>query len=224
MTVAWSYSRLNKYRQCPLKSYWMDYAPKQAKVVEPPNPIFEKGKEWHTYMENAIKRGDQLPEFLQQTKPLVDAIRSFPEVYVEQQLAFTEDLKETSWFGKDVWCRVIWDVAALNHDRSAMIVGDHKTGKPRPDSDQLELFAASAFRRFPSVQEVRTQYYFLEHKKYSSQVFHRKSEDHIWQKFGEEASLIATSKETGDWPARPGKHCDWCHVPKSKCAYSQVED
>ena len=42
--LAWSYSRLNKFRQCQLKSWWMDFAPKHMKVKEPPNPIFDKGK------------------------------------------------------------------------------------------------------------------------------------------------------------------------------------
>lgn len=542
MSVAWSYSRLNKFRQCQLKSFWMDYAPKAVKVTEPPNPIFEKGQQWHKHMEHAISRGVPLPDFLSHLEPVVEAFRSAPEIHVEKQLAFTEELNQTSWFGKDVWCRVIWDAACrdgkvahmadwkglaldtplptptgwatmgevqegdvlfdsqgqpcsvvgkseVHHrpcfkitfdDTSSVVCDDehlwmvngevmsttkikealhskhqrfhkvlvaeplvcqeapdlpidpyvlgcwlgdgkhtsgeickpdaefwtnieargydigadiggkdhcrastvyglrtqlretgllrnkhipdcfkrasydqrvlllqglmdsdgsvnsvrqqcifsstdkrlsddvfellcslgqrplqstvlakgfgleveaypisfkpqkglipfalgrkgdrvkdwnkghswrrlikyidpvetvptqciavdspdhtylctkhmiptHNTGKPRPDSDQLELFAASVFQAFPDVEEVHTYFVFLEHRKYTHDVFYRSAAKHIWQKFGEAAEQIVLAKETGNWEPCPGHHCKWCPVPKSKCQHSRVE-
>jgi len=233
MTIAWSYSRLNKFRQCPLKSFWMDYAPKAVKVVEPPNPIFEKGTRMHKAMEQAIKNGTPLPEALdvgrgetidmRHMQPWVDQLRRFPHLLVEKQLAFTEDLKETSWFAKDVWVRVIWDVAALVEDMTLGVMGDHKSGKPRPDSDQLDLFAASMLRKFPKLEVVDTQLYFMEHRKHTNHRVHRSAEPHIWQRFGEEVEKIVIAKDTGNWEPCPGFHCKWCPVPKSKCSHSQVE-
>lgn len=237
MTIAWSYSRLNKFRQCQLKSFWMDYAPKAVKVTEPPNPIFEKGQRMHTAMEKALKQGIPLPADLKvpgknggeeivdltHLQNWVDTIRKLPHVYSEQQLAFTEDLKETSWFAKDVWVRVIWDVAALISDKTHGLIGDFKSGKPRADSDQLELFAASMFRKFPELEVVDSQFYFLEHRKHTNHRVHRSAEPHIWQKFGEEAERINIAQETGNWEPCPGHHCKWCPVPKSKCGHSQVE-
>jgi hypothetical protein len=235
MTIAWSYSRLNKFRQCQLKSFWMDYAPKAMKVVEPPSPIFEKGQRMHKAMENALKRGAPLPSDLKvpngtgkeesvnltALEPIVAAIRNSDQMWVERQLAFTEDLRDTSWFAKDVWCRVIWDAAGKEGNKINMV--DWKSGKPRPDSDQLELFAASVFQANPDTEEVHTFFVFLEHAKYTHDVFYRSSLAHIWQKFGEEAERIELAQETGNWEPCPGYHCKWCPVPKSKCSHSQVE-
>lgn len=232
--LAWSFSRINKFRQCQLKSFWMDYAPKAMKVKEPPNPIFEKGKIVHKEMELAAHRNRPLTDSLKLPdggkpmdmtphQPVLDALTAFPTVLVEQQVAFTEDLQETSWFGKDVWCRVIWDIVAINDDNTVAICGDYKTGKPRPDSDQLDLFAASLMTKYPSLEKVKSQYYFLEHRKFTDHVVYRSAVPHIWQKFGEEAEQIVIARDTGNWEPNPGFACNYCPVPKSKCQFSQVE-
>jgi hypothetical protein len=190
------------------------------KVKEPPNPIFEKGKKWHKDMENAVLGRCALPPHLRALQPVVEIIKDMPEKFIEKQFAFTEDLKLTSWFGSDVWVRVIWDVGAK--DGNVLHIVDWKTGKPRPDEDQLELFAASGFTLFPDVTEIHTYFIFLEHNKYTHDVFHKNVEGHIWQKFGEEAELINIAQETGNWEPKPGFHCKYCPVPPSKCSHSEL--
>lgn len=221
MTVATSYSRIKKFRQCQMKSWWMDYAPKHMKVKEPPNEIFEKGKQWHTNMERAILGQNGLPPQQESLQRIVEALKRMPEKYVEKQMAFREDLTQTSWFGDDVWMRVIWDFGGK--DGNILHLIDWKTGRPRPDDDQLELFAASGFRMFPDVDEVHTYFVFMEHNRYTHDTFYRSAETHIWQKFGEEAEQIKLAMETGNWEPNPGNHCRYCPVPKSKCQYSQVD-
>lgn len=120
--IAWSWSRLNRYRKCQLQSFWMDYAPKAEKVIEPPNPVFEKGKKMHKSMEDALNRGTPLPAGmpvpggqvvdLSHLEGVVSSLRNAERLWVENQLAFDKNLRPTSWFGKDAWCRVIWDAAA----------------------------------------------------------------------------------------------------------------
>lgn len=224
MSYAWSFSRLNKYRQCPLKSYWMDYAPKDQRVKEPPNPIFEKGNDMHKAMELAVKKDRELPVHLMHTRPIVDAIRRAPVQMVEEKMAFTQELKPVTFFDQNCWVRVIHDILVLNADQTHAVCIDWKSGKPRPESDQLELFAGSVFTKYPSVETVDTYYGFLEHKKFARMTYHKKMEDHIWQKFGEEAYQIEHAYKTGDWQPCPGKQCEWCPVPKSKCRYSKVDE
>jgi hypothetical protein len=186
----------------------------------------------HSKMEFAIKNNEPLPAGmpvpggqvvdLSHLTGLTQAIRSSQRVWVEEQLAFDINLRPTSWFGKDVWCRVIWDAAAKNGP--VLNLFDWKSGKPKTEPEQLELFAASAFTLIPDLEEVHTHYVFMEHRKYTKDVFYRSSADHIWQKFGEEAELIAISNETGNWEPNPSDfRCRYCPVPKSKCQYSQVE-
>lgn len=230
--IAWSWSRLNRYRKCQLQSFWMDYAPKAEKVVEPPNPIFEKGKIMHSSMESALKKGTPLPAGmpvpggqivdLSHLEGVVSSLRNSERLWVENQLAFDKNLRPTSWFGKDAWCRVIWDAAGKNSNKINMI--DWKSGRPKAEPEQLELFAASVLTALPEIEEVHTHYVFLEHKKYTHDVFYKSAANHIWQKFGEEAERIQISYETGHWEPDPGDFkCRYCPVPKSKCQYSQVE-
>jgi len=229
--IAWSWSRLDRYRKCPLQSFWMDYADKADKVQQPPNPVFEKGKKMHKAMEDALNRGLPLPAAmpvpggqtvrLDHLQPVVGSMSASERLWVENQLAFTKDLRPTSWFGKDAWVRVIWDAACKNGTK--VNVCDWKSGAPKAALEQLELFAASVFTALPDVEEVRTHLVFLEHRKYTHDVFYKSSEKHIWQKFGEEAEQIQISMETGNWEPNPGFACKYCPVPKSKCQYSQVE-
>ena len=230
--LAWSYSRIERFRKCQLQSFWMDYAPKEDKVKQPPKDIFEKGKKMHKCMEDSLTRGTPLPSALpvpggqvvklDHLQPVVDTLRSYDKIWAEHQMAFTKDLKPTGWFDDDVWCRVIWDAAGRRGPRIDLC--DFKSGRPWPATDQLELFAASAFRMFPDVEEVHTYFIYMEHKKFTHETFYRSSEHHIWQKFGEQAEQIVIADETGNWEPNPSDfNCKWCPVPKSKCQYSQVE-
>lgn len=230
--IAWSWSRLSRYRKCQMQSFWMDYAPKADKVVQPPSPVLDKGKKMHAAMEDALRKGVPLPPMLpvpggqvvdlSHLEPIVEGLRRSERMWVEHQLAFDKSLRPTSWCGEDAWCRVIWDAAGKNDNKINML--DWKSGKPKADPEQLELFAASVMTAVPEVDEVHTHLVFLEHKKYTHDVFYRSAVDHIWQKFGEEAEQIQISYETGNWEPNPSDfNCKWCPVPKSKCQYSQVE-
>lgn len=230
--LAWSFSRIERFRKCQMQSFWMDYAPKHMKVKMPSSPIFDKGNQMHKCMEQSLRQGHPLPAELpvatgdvvdlSSLRPIVGCLQGYEQLWVEEQMAFTKDLRPTGWYDDDVWVRVIWDAAGRRGTRVDMC--DWKSGKPRPGSDQLQLFAASVFTRLPDVEEVHTYFVYMEHRKYTHDVFYRSSVDHIWQKFGEEAEQIVLADETGNWEPNPSDfNCKWCPVPKSKCQFSRVE-
>jgi CRISPR/Cas system-associated exonuclease Cas4 (RecB family) len=202
----------------------MDYAPYKQRIKEPPNPIFEKGNRMHKEMEEGIRDGKELSSEVANMKPLVEAIRRQPIVQVEQKQALSEDRKPLpDFFDKQTWVRVIWDVMAFDQSQVVGFIGDFKSGRVRPDSDQLQLFAAAAFDTIPTLERVTSSFIFMEHNKFTQETYERKQAPHIWQKFGEEVHEIEHSMETGEWTPRPGHHCKYCPVPKSHCPHSHKE-
>ena len=55
---------------------------------------------------------------------------------------------------EDVWVRGVIDIGVIGSDTAYLL--DWKTGKHRPDSDQLKLFAALAFAIYPWISNVVT--------------------------------------------------------------------
>lgn len=227
LVQAWSYSRLNKHRTCPLQSYWLNYAPKGQRIKTPPNPAMVRGKFGHSYCENSINKimaGIEPPEhhdFGHIVPVLRDLVKVHgQQIHLEQQLAFRQDLTETTWYGKDVWVRVIMDYLGINGSHADMI--DWKTGKPRPD-DQLELFAGAVFVKYPQIQTVTAYYVFLDHKTTIEKSYNR--DIHflsIWDKFREEVdATIQTAFDEGTWEATPNNLCGWCSVPKTHCHHAK---
>ena len=158
MITAWSFSRWQTYQNCPFKAKckFID------KIPEPPAPAMERGSTIHKLAENFVdgslkKLPPELKLFDKEFKALKKA-----KAKVEESWAFTRNWAETSWFGRDAWCRIKMDVYDIK--KKTLIVIDHKTGKPKPDhADQLSLYALGGLLKFPEVEEVTPELWYLDH-------------------------------------------------------------
>lgn len=191
--LAWSYSRLNVFEQCP-KRFNLQYVLKVFPKFDDSAYHLQRGKLMHAALERYLKTGDLrvldpetnpalkypkepgLPptsvlkcplEFL---LPVLDSFRRSYCLSVEGEKAFDAQLNEVSWFdsgnrnrGK-VWVRVILDVLALSSVvGDVLIIADWKSGKIYDTKDQLRLFAAAGMLLFPHVEKVVTGYVWLDH-------------------------------------------------------------
>ena len=224
--IPWSFSRLNDFETCP-KSFHEKHILKSVKF-DNTSPHLIKGRDIHEKMERAVKQvietgGGGFPKEIHSTVPFIQNMVRFardtsdePLFLTEQQRAMRENLSETSWFGKDVWVRVIWDWLIIADDKAIVI--DWKTGKPWPDQGQLKLFAGAAMAAYPQVESVRTAYVYTEHKKVTRESYEREEYNQIWDEFGERSELIQLANESGNWPAKPSTMgCRWCKV---KCEHA----
>lgn len=223
---AWSFSRWNTYRQCPLKAK-LTYV---DKLPTPPSPAMDRGnvihKESEDYINGKLKKLPvSLETFDEEFKDLRNLYKK-GDVYVELQLNFDSEwnIIEDKW-SPDIWCRVKVDIVVLEDD-GVIRVTDVKTGKVKSDGymEQLDLYALAIFLGFDDVTTIITDLWFVDHGvikpdendiiSYShNQIPELKS---AWNK--RVKKMLADRR----FMPTPNQFCDWCPFNKTKggqCKY-----
>jgi len=213
----WSYSALTSYETCP-KRYQLTRVTKQ--VVEAQTEATRWGNEVHKALELFAKGQKPLPETMADYGRYVRKIQKIEgKRVIEERVALTKDFRKTTWMAKDVWVRGIIDIGVVGSDKAYLL--DWKTGKHRPDNDQLKLFAALAFAMYPWVVKVVTGFIWLKPKKFDKEVFTREQLPDIWSEFLPRLSRLAHSYDSDKWLPKPSGLCkNWCPVRRSLCEFS----
>lgn len=208
--MTWSHSALTAFETCPRKYYHIKVA---KDTQDPPGEAALWGQTVHKHLEERAKNGVPLPESLQYCEPIVNQIISRDgKRIVEEQIALTRNLTPTGWFAKDVWCRGIVDIGIVNEKNAVLL--DWKTGKRKPDNDQMQLFAGFAFKKWPWVEKITTAFVWLKDNKTDKQVFKRdEHESQIWQEVMPRVTRMEQAYEKDSWPAKPSGLCrNYCPV------------
>jgi len=133
-------------------------------------------------------------------------------------MTLNDSLKPTGWWDPDAWLRSKIDVLVRKGPEAIMF--DWKTGKRRPDFDQLELFAVQVFKHYPEVQRVKTTFVWLKEMKMDHETYTREDMPNIWQRILSKIKRIEGSAEHNNWPAKPSGLCGWCPC-KSFCEFAK---
>lgn len=214
--IAWSYSRLTNFEQCPKKFYHLsvakDYKEKQSDAMR-------YGGEVHKAIELRISKGKEFPLHLKHLEPIIEKFSAVPgETLVEQQLALNYNMKPTGWFDNDVWCRAIIDYAALSKDGKHALLVDWKTGKISDDFTQQKVAAAMFFVFFPQVETVDMMYYWLKDKKPTVDSLAREDAQHVWASVLKRVKKYVAAHEATEFPPRPSGLCKR-HCPITGCPH-----
>lgn len=216
LTKPWSYSALTAFETCP-RRFELTRVTKQ--VFEPQTEATLWGNKVHKALEKYAKGTEALPPDMERYGRYVDKILSYEgKRVVEERVALNKDLRPTKWMAKDVWVRGIIDIGVVGSDRAYLL--DWKTGKHKPDSDQLKLFAALAFAMYPWVDNVTTGFIWLKEGKFDKEVFTREQLPEIWAEFLPRLSRVARAYVEDKWTPKPSGLCrNWCPVGKSLCEF-----
>ena len=216
MTVAWSYSSLDAFETCP-RRYKLTRVTKE--VVEPQTEVLLHGNRVHKALEERIG-GKPLPTQFAEYEPAAAMVVGAEGVKkAEVKFALTAQLTPTTFFAKDVWLRGVFDVV-IDRPKETLVL-DWKTGKPKPDSDQLKLFAAATFSLRPAVEKVQTGFVWLAHNRVDRETYTREQMPDLWGEFRPRVARLTIAHSTDQFPPRPSGLCQkWCPVPKSKCEFS----
>lgn len=211
-TPAWSYTSLTAYETCP-KQYYHLRVKKDFK--DTPGEAAIWGQEVHKALELRVKDGTALPEGMTQWEGIAAKVAGTQgDTLTEQQLAINKDFQPTGWFAKDAWCRGVVDVAVVRDVKVTAL--DWKTGKRKPDSTQLKLFAGLLFAHYPKVEQVYTGFVWLKEKpgkQIDRDEFARSDVPDIWNEFLPRVRRLEVAYEKDSWPARPSGLCkNWCAV------------
>lgn len=215
--IAWSFSSLNDFANCPL-SFKLKRVTKECPSVE--TEAMRHGTIQHEHLELRVRDGKELPPELQWMESRIKIIEdSGGELIAEEKVALTKGLQVTEFFAKDVWVRGVKDLTVRYENKSVVL--DHKTGKRKFDSDQLMLFAGFEFAARPEIDEVRTGYIWLKDKKIDSETYTRRDIPMIWSHFVPKVERLEKAYETDSWPAKPSGLCPWCPATLAQCKYAK---
>lgn len=206
---AWSYSALNAFETCPRQFHEMRIL---KRWPDPPGEAQQFGKLCHSYLENRIEKGIELPVFLQHLEPIVQSLENTKgEVQAEYKYALNTKLEPVEFFAKDAWVRAVGDVIKVHEDRALAL--DWKAGKYREGDDQLRIQSAVMFATYPHIQKIGVVYAWIKDKRTTVRQFERKDVPMIWQGFLPRVQRMAHAYENNDYPPKPSGLCrQWCHV------------
>lgn len=209
--LAHSYTAIKQYNSCP-KRYYHQRITKEVK--DQPGAATVYGERVHKQLEDYLKApANVLPAESAALKPLCDMfteqVQGSGQLLVEQEYTLNSNLEPTSWFAPDAWLRFKLDVLVVR-DNNTAIVADWKTGKRRPDFDQLEMFALAVFKFWPEVTKVSSLFIWTKENAIDKEIYRREHEDAMWTKLMTNIHRIERSLETDNWPAKPSGLCKFC--------------
>lgn len=215
----WSYSGLTSFETCPKRYYHIKVA---KDVTDAPGEAARWGSAVHKHLEDRVRDGIPLPPIIAGYEALVaPVINSSGTKLVEQQFAVTSGLQPANWTASDAWCRGIVDLGVLSSTKTSAVLLDWKTGKRKPDNDQLMLFAGLAFSHYASLKTVQTGFVWLKENKIDKKTFTREDVPVIWQQFVPRVKRMERAYQTDTFPPKPSGLCrNYCPVPNNVCQFS----
>ena len=213
----WSASSIDAFRACPYKYYHLRIA-KDVKDF-PPSDAVLLGRRLHKAFENAVNIGERLPSEYSQWQDLVEKIKALPGIkHPEIKLAVDRNFKPVDYYSKDAWSRGAADLVILSGDTCAIL--DYKTGKRR-DSEQLALYAAYAFAKWPHLKKVTTMYIWLKEHKIDRHTYTQEDKPELWKQWLPLVRRLELATEQNKWEATPNGLCKK-YCPCVDCKYCGI--
>lgn len=213
---AWSHTSLTAFESCPKKYY-------HTKVAKDVKEDFGEAAAWgqkvHKQLEQRLAEGTPLPDYLSNCEPIcADILSRDGSRVIEEQIALDKNFQPVKWFDKSAWCRGVIDAGVVGQ-KSAVLL-DWKTGKRKPDNDQLKLFAAFSFARWPWLEKIVTGFVWLQENKVDKQLFTRTQDNAaIWAEVMPRVNRLDSAYERNSWPAKPNGLCkNYC--PVKSCEFN----
>lgn len=215
--IAWSYSALKQFETCPAQ-YAAERIYKTSKAE--PHEAAIWGIDVHEAIENRLRKKTPLGERFETYETDSAAVETLPgHHFYEHQMALDRQYRPTGWFAHNVWVRGIADVLVVNNKKA--IVLDWKTGKVKPDSLQLQLFAVFVFAHFPEVTTVFTVFQWLKVGKSDTALYHRSDLEELWAPFEAKYKELDEAARLDIWTPKPSGLCkNWCS--NTLCEYHGV--
>lgn len=208
--VAWSYSSLKTFQQCP-KKYYHTRVAKDFKDEDSTATIY--GKEVHKVAEDFIRDGTPIPEKYAYITPVLESLNNIPGTkYCEIQLGLTEDLQPCGFFDENVWWRGIADLLVINGEEAYSV--DYKTSKNSKyaDTKQLDILATAIFAHYPQVKRIKSALIFVVCNDFVRKHHVIADTDKYLAPFKFDLERLDNALVTGVWNANSSALCSYCPV------------
>ena len=211
--VAWSYSSIKTFDQCPKKYFHLKVA---KDVQDTPGPEAIYGTQVHKAAEDYIKLGTPVPPKYGVIKETVEALELFPGTkHTELRLGVSKadtGYAPTTFFGKDVWWRGIVDLLIINDNRAWIV--DYKTGKNAKYADmkQLDLMAGAIFVHYPEIEIIKSGLAYVASSEFPKKTHHKEHLEAYLSVFDPQLDQLEAALDNGIWNAKTSPLCGWCPV------------
>ena len=216
-----SYSKVKNFEKCPYKIFLSGVKHEKGPERDEDHPA-ERGERIHKEAEHYVQGAiETLPASLKKLKEEFKVLReSYSEghIKVEDEWAFDKDWNVLSdWFGKDVWLRMKADVIEF-FDKSGALITDYKTGKKFgnevPHTQQGQLYAIGAFMKYPELDVVDVEFWYLDEGKKTRKTYTRDQIGRFLARFMERFNKLTTCV---NFTPKPNIHnCKWCDYGPEK--------
>lgn len=217
MISSWSHSRIVDFEKCKFSAY-LKY---DQRIPEPPRPLppgktehaNDRGTRVHDGAEQFV-RGNQatLPH---EAKHFIHELEAMRKLYalgivsLEGEWGFDQDWVAVDW--KTAWLRMKLDALVFLSPHEAVAI-DYKTGKKFGNEikhgEQLMLYQLATFLRYPELELVHTELWYLDQDDLTSRTFTRDQGlrfRHAWDRRGKSITTCT------DFPPNANKwSCQYC--------------
>ena len=227
----WSHSSLQQFQDCPYRLYLR----RVKRLKEPSGEAAERGSLIHDECEafvrgerTEIPQGKKTEEFRVRFETLQDLFQK-GQVHLEENWGFDVDWNPIEDDGalyknSKLWCMTKLDVFVREDEQSARVI-DHKTGRKYGNEvkhgGQAMEYAVSAFMRYPEIEHITTEFWYLDQGQESVRTYNRQEAMLLLPRINERAIKMTSATK---FPAKPSeKACKWCHFRKSgDCEYGEA--
>lgn len=208
---AWSHTALDTFENCP-KQYH------ETKVLKrwpfDATPEMQWGRDVHKHFEHYLLHGTRLPVDLEMHAEFLFDFKSQPgELAGEERIALDSRLRDSAYFGKDVWYRGQVDARKRHLEAGYSHILDHKTGKVKNDFTQLKGFALHEFLTQPAIHTVKVEFYWTQIRGANGETYTRDQMPELWDVFLPKLNRYADAFRTDTFPPKQSGLCNgWCPV------------
>lgn len=218
--TSWSFSRLQDWRKCPFFAACKHL----RKIKEPGNDAMARGsaidtlaKQWASSAP-AVKA---IPAELKLFRKEFTEVRKHKDMQADPDWSFTRSWGQTTWNNwAECWLRVKVDLTYLTNQLRRLVVIDYKTGQIKESHDeQLKLYAPAGMLIHPTVEEVETKLWYLDHGVETVKIYKKSELKGLIAYWEQETKPMLADRR---FSTRPGDYCRWCFYRKSNggpCKY-----
>ena len=229
---AGSFSRLSVHQECPRRAQ-LAYIDKIKEPDRGVGPLTDPdgNKEWHNDRgsrihdlgENYVKGAGpvQVPHELRKFEKELQELRKLYKtgrVITEEMWCFDKDWEVCAaddW--NDIYFRMITDVTVFHTKRSATVI-DYKTGRRFGNEvkhgQQAQLYQLGGFLRYPDLQEITTEIWYLDQDELASMEFTRSQGMRFFKHW--DNRMKAMFNDQTFTPTPNGNSCRWCPYKPGK--------
>lgn len=228
---AWSFSAILEFERCPHSLFLR----KIQNLTAPTSPALTKGIQVHTAAEQFVASNQNYPippalkkfesEFvaLRDTYATKLTINNMP-ISIEDEWAYTKDWVPTGWLADDCWLRAKLDLFMPIDSHTALVI-DYKTGKSRDKGIrytwQAQLYAVASFMRYPNLEVVQTEFWFLDEGGRFKNSFNRTALPPLLASWNNRGSKLTNAVMFPPKPNRMNcRFCDWGAAGTNQCSYA----